>query len=891
MTEPLEIITIAKNKVRLQDPCSTCPATCRPLKTKFRREATVLVLTSGPNSYVRVAHNEIMRDEAQRAFDTYARKAGFVADDFIFHPIVKCFFVKESTPKKQRTSIELQCREYVLRLIEHVKPEIIITLGAEALKTVYGKQKRVLKSRGQLEWIEDYQAYVYPMLDPEYVVMYPQNAKIFEADWMRLRSLADNGFDEVLTTQDLIGQYELVDDLQFIIDADPQVLAFDTETEGLRWVMPDKKLLTMQFCWEPGKAYMLSWDHPDSPMPHRARRRIKEQLREILCKPGRSIVGHNLKFDAMWVWAKLGIRMRIDQDTLMLTTLLDENMVTKDLSTLTKVLLPHMAGYDDLFNRTVDKSDMASVPLDKILAYGCGDVDATLQIYEIQSERVYQDEALWNHYRTVSIPGLNMFMSMERGGMPVEESRLDELEAELALHLESVHADLMDAIPQSIKREHVAKGKALKFSRADFLIDILFRHPDGFRLTPRVYTKTTEKLAPELRVPSTSSKNHLPFFFEECPFTEQLAEYIKLERLLTTNVQGFRENYIIDGYVYPAYGLHVTVTGRSNSQDPNSQNYPKRGTFAKTYRSIFVPPPEKIIVQADLSQAELRIAADMANERTMLDIYRRNGDVHLSTALEASRMSQAEFDALSAEERDLSRFKAKAVNFGFLYGMWWRKFVLYAKTQYGVEFTEAEAQDMRESFFRLYSGLESWHEATRRFARQHKMVRSYSGRIRHLPMIDSVEEYIKQEAERQAINSPVQEFASTLGVVAASMIDQSIDQSYLSLGGFVHDALITYTNPEHVQWAAWTLKRYMENVPIKELFGRTMRVPIVADVSFGLDAGHQFEMKGLEIGKPYDFSRTKPAMDFNLPRQKIPPNQGRVVLPEYMRHAEYEGLV
>jgi uracil-DNA glycosylase family 4 len=891
MSEPFQNITIAKNKIRILNPCDSCPNECRPLHTKVMRGAKILVLTSGPNTYLRVARQLIMRDEAQRAFDTYAHKAGFVATDFIFHPIVKCYFDKESTPKKQRTNIELQCREFVLRVIEALKPEVIITLGVDALKTVYGKQKRVLKSRGQLEWIEDYQAYVYPMLDPEYVVMYPQNAKIFEADWMRLQSLRNNGYDEASTTQDLVGEYEIVDDLQFIVDADPSVIAFDTETEGLRWIAPDKDLLTMQFCWEPGKAYMLSWDHPDRPLPRRKRQRVKEQLRQILCKPGRSIVGHNLKYDAMWVWAKLGIRMRIDQDTLMLTTLLDENMVSKDLSTLTKVLLPHMAGYDDLFNRTYDKSDMASIPLDQILAYGCGDTDATLQIYEIQSERVYQDEALWNHYRTVSIPGLNMFMSMERFGMPVDESKLDELEVDLALYLESVYADLMDAIPQSIKIEHVSKGKALKFSRADFLIDILFRHPDGFRLTPRVFTKTTEKLAPELRVPSTSSKNHLPFFFDECPFTEQLAEYIKLERLLTTNVQGFRENYIIDGHVYPSYGLHVTVTGRSNSQDPNSQNYPKRGSFAKTYRSIFAAPPGKIIVQADLSQAELRIAADMANERTMLGIYRVNGDVHLSTALEASRMSKEEFDALSAEERDLSRFKAKAVNFGFLYGMWWRKFVLYAKTQYGVEFTEAEAQDLRESFFRLYSGLESWHEATRQFARRHKMVRSYSGRIRHLPMIDSVEDYIKQEAERQAINSPVQEFASTLGIVAASMIDQSIDPQYLSLGGFVHDALITYTNPEHVQWAAWTLKRYMENVPIRELFGRTMRVPIVADVSFGQDAGHQFEMKGLVTGEPYDFSRTKPEMDFRLPRQKIPPRDGRIVLPEYMRHAEYEGLV
>lgn len=322
-----------------------------------------------------------------------------------------------------------------------------------------------------------------------------------------------------------------------------------------------------------------------------------------------------------------------------------------------------------------------------------------------------------------------------------------------------------------------------------------------------------------------------------------------------------------------------------NSEDPNGQNTPKRGPIAMEYRKMFVAPEHCFLLEADLSQAELRIAADMANDPVMLEIYRTKGDIHTATALIVMGVTMETFKKLPKQEQKDARTKAKAVNFGFLYGMSWRKFIAYAKTQYGVEFTEREAQRIRVAFFEKYPMLSKWHTAMRAFAKEHMQVRSYSGRIRHLPQIASADEGIRAEAERQAINSPVQEFGSSLGVMALGRMEAELDPQYLQVVGFVHDAIYAYVPKQYLEWGAKTLRWYMETNPIEKWFGRKMRCPIVADVGFGLNLGEVHEMGEFDI--PADGRVTIGDYDFNklweegkegllIPRQKIPTNNGRL---------------
>ena len=224
------------------------------------------------------------------------------------------------------------------------------------------------------------------------------------------------------------------------------------------------------------------------------------------------------------------------------------------------------------------------------------------------------------------------------------------------------------------------------------------------------------------------------------------------ETVVSITFVGDEATYDIEVEEDHSFVAENLVVHNSNSRNPNAQNLPKRGSIAKAFRKIFRPTPGYVLVEADLSQAELRIAAWMANELTMLDIYQRDGDIHTATAAAVMGISIEAFMQLPPEQIKLLRFYAKAVNFGFLYGMGWRKFKDYAKTEYGVDFTDIQAQELRSKFFQTYPRLENWHASMREFVRRHGYVRSLHGAMRHLPSVFSTDEKVKGEAERQAIN-------------------------------------------------------------------------------------------------------------------------------------------
>nr|WP_279629144.1 DNA polymerase [Labrenzia sp. 011] len=219
----------------------------------------------------------------------------------------------------------------------------------------------------------------------------------------------------------------------------------------------------------------------------------------------------------------------------------------------------------------------------------------------------------------------------------------------------------------------------LKFSRPDFVRDILFSE-DGFGLTPRVFTKSTQKLPDDQKIASTSAKDHLPYF-GEISFVAQYMDFTRLEKMRGTYVgppaytdeetgreidpRGFWK-YIYKDRIHPSFLLHRTVTGRTASANPNAQNFPKRGKggmkeVVKAFRRVFEAPPGWKILEADLSQAELRVAAWMANERTMIDIYRSGGDIHASTAARTMGMTTEAFLAMEKDTISMKRFQAKAV--------------------------------------------------------------------------------------------------------------------------------------------------------------------------------------------------------------------------------------
>lgn len=1233
--------------------CSGCPldGIYEPLESRGPEEAKYLIVTDTP-SQASARDDRLITKYQTQVLATKLEEVGFDRSDFRFTPACHCAFDPDAHVTKVKSAALKQCRQHFLREVETHTIEAIIPLGAAATSQAFGKTTKITKVRGMVTQSEELGVPIFPLMSPALIVMYPQNEPVFNADIASLSRSVNAGYDVAAAASQQLGEYEIVEDLQFLIDMHPEVIAFDTENTGLRWYQtgtnvrnykptlhknraffqPRFQILTMQFAVEEGKGYMLVWDHPENPIPEERKPKLRNQLRQLLCNPDTLVVAQGAKYDNVALWMTEGIRFKIGGDTLMLATLLDENMPEKNLDILTKVHVPEMGGYADVFNATYDKSRMWEVPLKDLSGYGVGDADATLRLYNRLEAEVMDDEKLWSHYCNVTIPGLNAFAAMETRGMFIDEGNaMADFKQMMITDVARMEAELLDAIPKACKQGIVAdflgrtnskgqlvnKGKtvadALSFSRTDFLKEVLFNHPKGFRLTPRVFTKTTSKLKDEaLREPSTSAKDHLPYFFDECPFTMLLAEYQKDSHLLNTNVIKFEENYIRGGKVRPQYHLHKAVTGRSSSDSPNGQNYPKRGARAKVYREMFIAPPGHFVIELDLSQAELRIAACMSRDKTMIEIYRGGGDIHRATAKIVLGVTDAQWDALPKKEQKDARQKAKACiakgqlvltrdrglipiekilltdfvwdgvewvkhegviykgyrevitydgltatpehnvldangrkisigqlasevhgtriavgtlkdaavgftydhrlgdysgplpyggndmqgmrgskddarrqhtgredhgmslptssealqyttlekgksessdywgkvrrykaalqqpkergvpqlrgaggqaaiqeprsvhsvrtggdatrgllragdrqgrqqrelragestsdnqtaepaqqenistdrlqrsqnqcdrplhehtsglphvplwseldvqnvprtgddgganshpryahvydivnagprhiftvqgklvfncNFGFLYGMGWRKFIVYAKTSYDVVFTEAEAKRVRTGFFTKYKALPQWHDAMRNFAQAHKYVRSLSGRIRHLPMIDSTEEYIQQEAGRQSINSPVQEFGSSLGVMTLGRANEEIDPSAMQIVGFIHDAIVAYVPYEYLDWGMKTLKRYMQTNPVREWFGIDLKVPIIADAGFGLNLGEVHECEGFSLDVPFDYTSLVDKdgkLLIEVPPQRTPPNNGRLVRSVYTTAEDLE---
>lgn len=526
----------------------------------------------------------------------------------------------------------------------------------------------------------------------------------------------------------------------------------------------------------------------------------------------------------------------------------------------------------DEFDQEVDKERMDLVPHDKMLDYAGGDPDATLRLARRLKPLLDRDPGQRYCYRTIQMPALKTFgRVVERYGVKVDRGRLRDFATRVNNYLEAEHHELVRLAPAAAKRKHFRSGKALSLTRADFVRDILFTPGISFGLEPCAWTESTKDLPPERRVPSTSAKDHLPYFVadrtplpsrvesralelggeDDRPpietvgdYCERLRQWVQANKMRTTYIgdedegTGFWQYLDREGCVHPSYGFR-TNTGRTASNDPNGQNFPSRGSLAKAYMRIFVPRPGFKFVKCDFSQIELRLIAWESMDPTMLAVYANDGDIHITTAAGVLRVTEEEFLALPEAERKRWRTNAKPVNFGYAYGQGAPGFQVYAKTQYGVDFTLQECHEHRDSYFSTYSELLNWHERRKEEARCCGGVRALHGGYRHLPSIYSDDRRIVSQAERQAVNAPIQRVASDFACIAMNRFTERTDPDRVRILGHIHDALWmeALDDGSHVEDCAASLRYIMETLPLGDMFGIESPIPIKADCEIGEDGG------------------------------------------------------
>jgi len=610
---------------------------------------------------------------------------------------------------------------------------------------------------------------------------------------------------------------------------------------------PEKDIVSISFTARPGTAELLYLGPQEHPIELNPDVPLYDQIKWLMTSPKVKLRGANLKFDLVWIAEKWGIECtNFKFDICLVGNLLNENR-SNGLNTLAKIYTP-MGGYDDYLEKKYDKGKMELIPPSDLLTYAGGDTDACHQVADLLKDELLEDEQLTRFYLKILHPAARAFEKIERRGVLVDVEKYHALADELREVIKESQNKAMELLPNRMRIKYRERIEAqIQKGKSPLLPSILkeyFFTPHGLNLKPKEFTEKTGE--------PSMTKSHLRQFAdvpEAAAMVEALTEMDSAAKTLSTFVEGFLEHLRPDGRIHPTYmlfhgGLYDddseesgTVTGRLSAKDPAFQTLPKKTKWAKKIRACYPAPPGKVVMQLDYSQGELRVVACVANEKNMIAAYEEGKDLHAVTGAQLGGVSYEEFlswkgceDEKLAKMFDDLRSRAKAGNFGLLYGMGVEGFQAYAWANYGLRLTYAEAERIRTDFFALYPGLVAYHERQRELVRFREMVRSPLGRIRHLPMIRSWDKAVKAKAERQAINSPIQSCLSDMMLWAIALITDAYPE--IEIVGMIHDAMIAYVPEENA--AEWALRaqEVMSNLPFHEV-GWQPQLKFPADAEAG----------------------------------------------------------
>jgi uracil-DNA glycosylase family 4 len=816
---------------------------------RFHVDAEHVCMTgSGPNdAQVMVVTKFPVSPESRLRMELEGYLSGVDIDP---SQVMWCSAIKCNTYDLEPGTKDLKaCRTYMTKEMEFVKPTHVLALGGEALFATTGKSG-IMKYRGKL--FTHGETVIFPTISPSMVVRNPGYRDGFLAD-MSYFSRLTKGQQSVIPyhmpthTIDVRTKTALRALLTALTGAG--VVAYDIESTGGSEHASDAAVVSIAFTvcttdMSDAVVWRVPLFHPESPWRDKWIT-VLQHIYRYLCRVRRR-VAHNAKFDTRWLryWAHKGDTILTPTfDTIIAAALLDENRV-KGLKPLAQQLL----GADPW---GIDTRDLLTTPLDEVLDYNGLDTWHDLRLYFHFREELKRQPRLMRLFVHLMMPAIQELVEVESRGVYVDRAVLATNTMTAEQHWKEIEHVLMGDVPSSPADvpDNLVNRRGeitVNFNPSNFLRWWLF---DYLKLPVLARTKTGQ--------PSTAEAIMM-LLAEEFDVAKLMLERTRWVKMCTSFFYPYADQLDSDNRIHTTFKPWGTVTGRLSSgkedvekitskaqtRGVNLQQVPRD----KLVRGVFGAPPGSTFVEADYSQIELRIAAFLAREEHMLSLYRTGQDIHMAMAM---RMTGRPASQITAEERK----RAKAVNFGFLYGMGWAKFVLTAWTNYGLHVGEDEARAFRKAFFDEFPALPPWHARQRRLAAKYGYVSTPMGRVRHLPDIYSPDEAVRAEAERQAINSPVQGFASDMALLGMVHINREFRRRGLTGHpvGTVHDAVnFEIPNGELLE-AIPIIRHTMENLPLDKLFGVELDVPIVVDMKAGRHWGGSspipYELTTMDSGR------------------------------------------
>ena len=576
-------------------------------------------------------------------------------------------------------------------------------------------------------------------------------------------------------------------------------VAVDTETNSLDPHQAD--LVGVSLSSKIGKACYI-------PIGHKSNKCIKKdlvlkKLKPLLEDPSIKKIGQNIKFDFI-VFFKHGINMTSMEDTMLMSYVLDAGKNRHNMDTLSEIHLNHKTiSFKDLVGTGKKEINFSEVDVEKAKDYAAEDADITFRLYK-KFQKSLKDEKMINIYEIFEKPLLKILAFMEIEGVKIDNKFLKSLSTKFEKKIVKIQNEVFKI---SKKEFNIASPKQLG--------EILY---NDLKIADLKKTKKGSFATSASVLEDLAFKGH--------KFPQLVLDWRQVSKLKNTYSDSLPEHINPNTQrVHTSFLLAATTTGRLASSDPNLQNIPIKSEDGKDIRKAFIAKKDHVLISADYNQIEMRILADLADVKGLKKAFKNNEDIH---SLTASQIFNVDIKKVNQDQRR----KAKAINFGIIYGI----------SQYGlakqINVTNHEAEEFLNAYFLKFPEIKIYMDRTIKFCRKSGFVNNIFGRRSHFININDKNYNIRNFQERAAINAPIQGSAAEIMRLAMIRLDKKLsDQKNQNTKMLlqIHDELIFETPKEEAKRISKIIIDEMSSVVKSEQ--HSFSIPLTVDLNTGENWG------------------------------------------------------
>ena len=576
-------------------------------------------------------------------------------------------------------------------------------------------------------------------------------------------------------------------------------VAVDTETNSLDPHQAD--LVGVSLSSKIGKACYI-------PIGHKSNKCIEKdlvlkKLKPLLEDPSIKKIGQNIKFDFI-VFFKHGINMTSMEDTMLMSYVLDAGKNRHNMDTLSEIHLNHKTiSFKDLVGTGKKEINFSEVDVEKAKDYAAEDADITFRLYK-KFQKSLKDEKMINIYEIFEKPLLKILAFMEIEGVKIDNKFLKSLSTKFEKKIVKIQNEVFKI---SKKEFNIASPKQLG--------EILY---NDLKIADLKKTKKGSFATSASVLEDLAFKGH--------KFPQLILDWRQVSKLKNTYSDSLPEHINPNTQrVHTSFLLAATTTGRLASSDPNLQNIPIKSEDGKDIRKAFIAKKDHVLISADYNQIEMRILADLADVKGLKKAFKNNEDIH---SLTASQIFNVDIKKVNQDQRR----KAKAINFGIIYGI----------SQYGlakqINVTNHEAEEFLNAYFLKFPEIKIYMDRTIKFCRKSGFVNNIFGRRSHFININDKNYNIRNFQERAAINAPIQGSAAEIMRLAMIRLDKKLsDQKNQNTKMLlqIHDELIFETPKEEAKRISKIIIDEMSSVVKSEQ--HSFSIPLTVDLNTGENWG------------------------------------------------------